>query len=54
MRDYKEVWSNHFDRLESENPTATFDELSAMADELLGDEMSSAVDAASDEARDHG
>jgi len=50
---YKESWANHFDRLESENPTATFDELSAMADELLADEMSSAVDAAHDAAK-HG
>lgn len=51
---YKDAWINHFDRLESENPTATFDELSAMADELVADEMSSAVDAASDEAKYHG
>ena len=54
MTGYKEMWSNHFDRLESENPTATFDELSAMADELLADDLSGAVDAASDAARDHG
>jgi len=50
----RESWDNHFYRLEYENPTATFDELSAMADELVADEMSSAVDAASDAARDHG
>jgi len=50
----KQAWFHEYERLEAENPTATDEELCEMADEALIDNMSSAADAASDEARDHG
>lgn len=49
----KQVWVNQYERLMAENPTATEEELWAMADEAMADELSSAVDAAHD-ARKHG
>ena len=44
-----DAWFAQYERLQSENPTATEDELCDMAEEALIDNMSSAADAISDE-----